>query len=89
MLLGDHLCEKSDQIRWISADRPEKRKRRLVDYNKLLKLQEENPNLDKIFEDNLIDTFYPKRPDELESVCLYDFVKDYEKIGVDGTGLPM
>ena len=60
-----------------------------MDYSKLQKLQEENPNSTKIFEDNVIDTFYPKRPADLESVCLYDFVKDYEKIGIDDTGLPM
>ena len=34
-----------------------------------------------IFEDNLIDKFYPQRPSELEDVCLYDFVANYELQG--------
>ena len=35
------------------------------------------PDSVDIFEGNIIDDFYPKRPDELEDVCLYDFVKWY------------
>ena len=39
-----------------------------------------------IFEANLVDTFYPERPDDMEDVCLYDFVADYAKcaVGQDG-----
>ena len=35
------------------------------------------PDSVDIFENNFIDDFYPKRPDELEDVCLYDFVRWY------------
>ena len=39
-----------------------------------------------IFEANLLDTFYPERPDNMVDVCLYDFVADYTKCGVDKDG---
>ena len=37
-------------------------------------IAEDNPDNKDIFEDNLIDNFYPQRPQQLEDVCLYDFV---------------
>ena len=37
-----------------------------------------NPDTENIFEDNLVDTHYPQRPQEQEDVCLYDFVANYE-----------
>ena len=77
ILLGDPLCGKSDTIKWVDAAFPHKRKRRLKDYTKLQNLKATCPNSTAIFEDNLIDTFYPHRPSELDDVCLYDFVKDY------------
>jgi len=39
-----------------------------------------------VFEDNLIDTFYPERPAELENVCLYDYVRHYDRCGKDSAG---
>ena len=39
-----------------------------------------------IFEDYLIDNFYPQRPQELEDVCLYDFVANYDWQGRDRQG---
>ena len=30
--------------------------------------------------------FYPERPNEMEDVCLYDFVANYTKSGVDKNG---
>ena len=30
-----------------------------------------------------MDTFYPQRPSDMEDVCLYDFVAEYTKCGVD------
>ena len=38
LLLGDHLCEKSDTIQWIDATFPHKRKCRLKDHSKLQEL---------------------------------------------------
>ena len=50
LLLGDHLCGKSQTVKWIDVSRP----------------QETPPSLqargnEDIFEDNLVDTFYPQR----------------------------
>ena len=78
LLLGDHLCEKSECVKWVDTAFPHKRKRRVKDNNQLQLLQETDPNSTDIF-DNLIDTFYPDRPQDMEEVCLYDLVKQYEK----------
>ena len=32
---------------------------------------------------NLLDTYYPQRPNDLEDVCLYDFVANYDYCGTD------
>ena len=55
-------------------------------YQKLQQLKEINPESEDIFENNLIDTHYPERPEELEEVCLYNFVRDYDSCGVDEYG---
>ena len=62
------------------------RKRRLRDNSKRVEIQQQDPNSTNIFEDNLVDTFYPKRPDDMEDVCLHDFVANYVKCGVDKDG---
>ena len=86
LLLGDHLCGKSKTIKWVDVSQPHNRKRRLINHSRLVEMNEQNPNLTAIFEDNLIDTFYPQRPKHMEEVCLYDFVADYVKCGVDKDG---
>ena len=77
ILLGDHLLEKSQTVQWIPADLPHKRKRRLKNHKRLKEMLDAEPDSVNIFESNIIDDFYPKRPDELEDVCLYDFVRWY------------
>ena len=86
LLLGDHLCGKSHTVVWVAASMPHNRKRRLRDHSKLKQLRECNPNSTEIFEDNTIDTFYPQRPRHMEAVCLYEFVSEYTKSGVDADG---
>ena len=65
---------------------PHNRKRRLKDHSKLSEIKEQDPNSKDIFEANLIDNFYPKRPNDMDDVCLYDFVANYDKCGVDKNG---
>ena len=36
-----------------------------------------------------MDNFYPERPDNMEEVCLYDFVAEYEKCGEESDGNPV
>ena len=86
LLLGDHLCGKSQTIKWVDVSQPHNRKRRLRDHSKLAQIKEQDPNSTDIFEANLIDTFDPERPDDMEDVCLYDFVANYVKCGVDKNG---
>ena len=86
LLLGDHLTEKSDTVKWVNVCMPHKRSRRLKNHKVLQKLAENNPHSENIFEDNVLDTFYPQRPASLENVCLYDFVAKYEFQGVDTSG---
>ena len=86
LLLGDHLSEKSDTIKWLDISMPHKRSRRLKDHKQLKEIAEHNPDNEDIFEDNLVDNFYPQRPQELEDVCLYDFVANYDWQGKDRQG---
>ena len=57
-----------------------------MDHKVLLEIAEHDPDTEEIFEDNLIDTFYPQRPESLEDVCLYDFVAKYDWYGKDDNG---
>ena len=82
LLLEDHLCEKSEQVKWVDVTMPHKHKRRLINHSILLKMQESDPNSTNILETGMMDTYYPQRPTELEMVCLYDFIKWYEYLGV-------
>ena len=75
ILLEDHFLGKSQTVQWIPADLLYKRKRRLKNHTKLKEMLDAEPDSVDIFENNFIDDFYPKRPDELEDVCLYDFVR--------------
>ena len=86
LLLGDHLYEKSEQVKWVDVSLPHKRKRRLKDHNVLLKMQESDPNSTDILQASMLDTHYPQRPIQLESVCLHDFIKWYEYSGTSQSG---
>ena len=86
LLLGDHLTEKSDTVKWVDVSMPHERNRRLKDHKHLQELAKQDPHNKDVFEDNLIDTFYPQRPSELEDVCLYDFVANYVLQCVDNHG---
>ena len=65
---------------------PQHRKRRLIHHSKLVEIREKNPDSTDIFEENLLDTFYPQRPGKMENVCVYDFVAEYTKSRVDKDG---
>ena len=83
ILLGDQLHEKSATVQWIGADMPHKRKRMLKNHSELKAMAASNPNAEDIYAPSLIDNFYPTRPNELENVCLYDFVAHYKYDGND------
>ena len=52
----------------------------MKDHKQLKEIAEHNPDNEDIFEDNLINNFYPQRPQELEDVCLYDFTSNVMKL---------
>ena len=86
LLLGDHLSEKSDTVKWVDVSMPHKRKRRLRDHKQLQEIAKSDPDSKDIFEDNLLDTYYPNRPMELDDVCLYDLVAHYDWTSRDKNG---
>ena len=86
LLLGDHLTEKSNTVKWVDVCMPHKRSRRLKNHKVLQEMARQIPNSENIFEDNVLDTFYPQRPASLEDVCLYDFVAKYEFQDIDTSG---
>ena len=65
LLLGDYVYDKSDTAKWIDVSMPYKRCRQLKNHEILQEMEKQNPNNEEIFQDNLIDTFYTKRPDNL------------------------
>ena len=78
LLLGDHLTEKSTTVKWIDVSMPQKRSRRLKDHKLLEQMVEHDPDTEDIYEESLLHTHYPQRPDSMEDVCLYDFVANYD-----------
>ena len=86
LLFGDHLCEKSKTVQFVSTDMPHKRRRRVKKHKELREMLQIDPDCNRLFEQNLLDDFYPKRPEALKDVCLYDFVKWYVKCGTDDSG---
>ena len=76
LLLGNHLCEKSVQVKYIDVSPPWKHKRRTKPYKEIQALYDkEGPDSKNIFMTGLRDTHYPCRPVGMEEMCLYDFVK--------------
>ena len=83
LLLGDHLTETSETVKWVDVSMPDKRSRRLKDHKVLEDVAKHNPDSKDIFQSNLLDTYYPQRPNDLEDVCLNDFVAYYDYCGTD------
>ena len=77
LLLGDHLTEKSEAIQFVNVSMPYKRNRQLKSHAALTELSKSDPDSENLLESNLVDTYYPNRPDKLEDACLYDIVANY------------
>jgi hypothetical protein len=86
LILGDSLCKKSTVVQWVDVNMPDKRRHRLKDHKKLKEIAESDPDSEDVFEQNLIESYYPNRPEKLEDVCLYDFVANYNYYGFDKKG---
>ena len=83
LLLGDHLTEKSNNVKWVDVAMPHKMSCR---QKVLQEMAKHNPSDKAIFEDNVVDTFYSQRPAKLEHVLLYDFIAQYEFQGIHDQG---
>jgi len=53
LLLGEHLYEKSDAVKWIAVDEPNKRKRVLKNFAHITALHELDPDTEDIFANRL------------------------------------
>ena len=73
---------KSDTVKWITVEEPHKRKRVLKNYKDIKLLHDNDPNSQDILAPNIIDDIYPKRPKELEYVCLYEFIQWCNRYGI-------
>ena len=86
LLLGDHLTEKSCDVKFVNARQPHKRNRVLKNYTDLKKLRERDPDSDDVFAPSPVDVHYPSRPNRLDDLCLYDFVKYIDWYHKDNAG---
>ena len=68
LLLGEHLYKKSDGVKWVDASLLHKRKRRVKSHSYLKQVREKDPDSTDIYEDNLIEDIYPKRPTKMDDV---------------------
>ena len=74
-LLGYSLYEFSDAIKWLSTYPSVDRKRRLKTHKEIELLVGDDKN---VYHKNLLDDYYPNRPDALNQTCLYSFDSWYE-----------
>ena len=86
LLLGDHLCEKFDAVKWIDVSMPHKRSLKVKDHKELLEMESADPDSEVIFKDNLYNTYYPGSPQDIEDVHLHNFVANYDWCRKDSKG---
>ena len=65
---------------------PHKRKRRLKHHKELVEMEATDPDSEDIYSESLRTHYYPGRPDELDDLCLHDFVANYNYYGKDASG---
>ena len=53
----------------------DERWRRAIDFKDVEKM---NRDSKEVFFNNIIDTYYPKRPEILDNMCLYDFASKFD-----------
>lgn len=85
-LVGQELYGKSQETRYIVARFPHVRRRQLKSLAQLKELREQDPNSTEKYENDWINT-YPKRPEALEDMCLYDYIRWYNKCSQPEDGL--
>ena len=86
LLLGDHLLEKSESVVYVPVKMLHKRSCRIKKHNKLVNLAEKSPCSEDIYIKDIVSCNYPNRPDDLEDLCLHDFVANYDSHSKDSQG---
>jgi len=74
-LLGYSLCEADCKVEWLSTNMKNERNRRLKEKKDIECLPEDSTS---IYHNNMLDNYYPNRPDNLEKMCLYDLATNYD-----------
>lgn len=74
-LLGYEFFTSSDTVKFVNTYPSHQRKRKVM---KMSELKEKEPDCVETCCHNMIDDYYPNRPDELEDTCLYEISKWYE-----------
>ena len=74
LLLGDHLTEKSCTVKWVDVAMPQKLSHTHKSHRDLKQIAEHNLDSEQIFEDSLVESHYPSRPERLTDMSLYNFV---------------
>ena len=74
-ILGYEMCEFSTKVTWVNTFSKEQRRKLLVPHKQLLQL---DPKSKKVFRSNVLDDYYPNRPDILEEMCLFEFLALYD-----------
>ena len=74
-LLGYGLCEFSDVVKYLPALPWNERNRALKNIKLIKDMKDDDTN---IYHNNMIDTYYPNRPDMLENMCLHTLISWFE-----------
>ena len=53
IILGDHLCEKSDTVQWVDVSMPHERKHRLKHHKELVEMEATDPDSEDIYSESL------------------------------------
>jgi len=77
LLLGYSIyaSDPDTQIRWLDTRIVRNKKVKTIQ-----EIQQLSPDSEEIFCKNLIDDYYPSRPEELENISLYEFAKNFDII---------
>ena len=74
--LVDELYEFSDTFTFVPTFLPQNRTRIMKDFKDL---KEADSNSTDIFKKDMLSTYYPERPDNLENMSLKDFAAEYQR----------
>lgn len=82
-LMGTRLFGKSESIRFVNTNPPDQRNRILKPYKELAEMKSVEPDREDIYTNSYLDDYYPNRPDELDAVSLYEFMKWFDRLPCD------